>query len=79
MKKLFWFHNASTDGCDFFSTEEGAVMPAEALYGPFKTFADAKRDALGYFRCDIRLAKERMEGIRAKRKNESSNSNVVPS
>lgn len=40
-------------------------------WGPFKTFGEAKADALGYFRSDLDTARFVMQDIRAYRKRDA--------
>lgn len=66
--KYHWFHNASGDGCEFFSTPINAQMPNEATYGPFESFAKAKKDAVEYYRADLNEARRRIAEVRSRRK-----------
>lgn len=66
MRKYFWFHNASWDGCEFFSSDDQA-LPVNASYGPFASFGEAKKDAIKYYRADIDLCRERIRELNGRR------------
>lgn len=68
MKKYFWFHNATIEGCEFFSSEDPSV-PETATYGPFNSFSEAKEDALDYYRTDLKTARENIRRVKATRRN----------
>lgn len=62
--KVYWVA-VDRDGVDFFTEEPPTHRPYGVLLGPHKTLAAAKRDAIGYYQCDIRDARMHIAEIRA--------------
>lgn len=65
-----WYYTATTAhfGGIFWSDEHPSNDDSMQCWGPFKTFGEAKRDAIGYFQTDIDGARLAIQEIRSIRK-----------
>lgn len=68
MRRFDWYHNATIDGCDFFTTDRNGDAPQGALYGPFESYSAAKKDAIAYYQADIDRARESIAELRLRKK-----------
>lgn len=72
-----WYHYSSMDGFDGIkylplgevdSANYGDYRHQKDGYGPFKTWGEAKADALDFYRTDRNIAMARMRDVRGYRK-----------
>jgi hypothetical protein len=64
---MAWYYE--TDGLMFFGFfEDDDNRTPTPVGGPFKTFSEAKRDAIRRFECDVRMAREALREVREARK-----------
>lgn len=54
-----WFHESET---------RNPASPNQSAYGPYKTFSEAKKDAMDFHQADIRHARLAVQEIKAMRK-----------
>lgn len=78
--KAGWFHYSDMDGfggIEFLPNGLGEALNygdykhRKSAYGPFKTFGEAKRDAIDFYRADVEIAKSRMGEVRRCKKRDS--------
>lgn len=64
MKKQWWYEAYDGDFSQFLHIE---AMPLDSgnYYGPFRTFSEAKADAIEFFQTTIRNARAQIADIRA--------------
>ena len=76
-KDAGWYHYSDMDG--FHGVEflpfgllhvitYGDFSYRQSAYGPFKTFGEAKMDALEFFRADVDQARERIRNVKSFKK-----------
>lgn len=64
MLKRGWYHSASLDGfMGIMYFNELPEYDSHFSFGPFKTFGEAKRDAIDYYRTDITTAREHIRQV----------------
>jgi hypothetical protein len=75
-----WYHYSDMDGfhgIEFlpegpgFTSSFGPHSRRQSAYGPFKTFGEARLDALEFFRTDASFARARIREVKAAKKADS--------
>jgi hypothetical protein len=73
MNKKGWYHFSDMDGfkgIEFLpdglagTVDYGDFEYRKSAYGPFKTFGEAKKDAIAFFQTDVETARQRMADVR---------------
>lgn len=64
-----WYHLTDFEGT--YKIEYFEKCPNGNFYGPFKTFGEAKRDALDYHQCNVRIARENIARLKFIKKGET--------